>query len=152
MRLRLSVIVLLTLFVCSHALSADLAAITDRKSYNVGAQVRIRFEPATSATASIRYAGEEKPVVTEIPIAGAEYKPLWDVPWTARTGRYEVDLARTGGSTIRAATSFAVHRQLVKVVTLELDKAFYTSGDPVNPRIVVQNFSDRRLDHIEVDF
>jgi hypothetical protein len=35
---------------------------------------------------------------------------------------------------------------------VELDRPFYTSGDPVTPRIVVRNFSNRQLDHLEVDF
>jgi hypothetical protein len=35
---------------------------------------------------------------------------------------------------------------------VELDKTFYTSDDPVNPRIVVRNFSNRELDHMQVEF
>lgn len=152
MRLRSRVPVLLILFICSRAAFAEVTAVTDHKMYNVGSAVRIRFLGGKNATAAIRYAGEEKPLIADIPIAGAEYAPLWNVPWTARTGRYEVDVTPAGKTMIRGATSFAVDRQLVKLVTLELDKAFYTSGDPVNPRIVVRNFSNRQLDHIEIDF
>ncbi len=152
MRLRSSVPVLLILFTCVRAICAEVTAVTDHKMYNVGSAVRIRLVAGKNATAAIRYAGEEKPLVAEIPISGAEYAPLWNVPWTARTGRYEVDVTSAEKTTVRAATSFAVDRQLVKLVTLELDKTFYHSGDPVNPRIVVQNFSNRQLDHVEIDF
>jgi hypothetical protein len=84
-------------------------------------------------------------------VPGSEYVHLWSIPWNARTGRYEVDIT-AGGNQIRNATSFAVHRQWSKVVSVELDKTFYTSGDTVNPRIVVRNLSDRVLDHLQVEF
>ncbi len=147
----------LTLFIAAFlladsSLAAELSAITDHKAYNVGDTVRIRLDRGTSATASVRYAGEQQPVVRGLPVTGAEYTAFWNVPWTARTGLYEVDLSVTGKAKVRGATFFAVHRQLAKITALELDKPFYTSGDAVNPRIVVRNFSDRPLDHVEIDF
>ncbi|MGI8961677.1 MAG: PIG-L deacetylase family protein [Bryobacteraceae bacterium] len=63
-----------------------------------------------------------------------------------------MDITPAAGNSVRSATSFAVHRQLAKVVSVELDKTFYTAGDPVNPRIVVRNFSNRQLDHLQVEF
>ena len=137
---------------CLRLCSADLAAISDNTSYNAGSQVRVRLNPATSATASIRYAGEKTAIANGIALHGVDYLPLWSIPWDARTGRYEVDLRTSDGITIPNATSFAVHRQFAKVTMVELDKTFYTSGDPVNPRIVVRNLSNRHLGNLQLEF
>ena len=144
--------VCLSLLACLPALAAGVTAITDNTSYNAGSVVRIRLQPAANITASIRYAGEEKPVAAGILLYGSDYVDLWTIPWDARTGRYEVDLAPTSGPAIRAATSFAVHRQFAKITTVELDKTFYNSGDTVNPYIVVRNLSNRTLDHLQLEF
>ncbi len=131
---------------------AELQAVTDETNYNVGTEVRVRLVPSGTAAASIRHAGDTNPVASGAALSGDEYVPVWKIPWDARTGRYEVDLHLTGGALIRNATSFAVHRQLAKVMSVDLDKTFYTSGDPVNPRIVVRNLSNRRIDHLQVEF
>jgi hypothetical protein len=109
------------------------------------------LQQVTNATASIRYAGEQRPIKPGIAVHASDYVHLWSIPWNARTGRYEVDLTAEGKQ-IRNATSFAVHRQLAKVMSVELDKTFHTSGDSVNPRIVVRNLSDRSLNHLQVEF
>jgi LmbE family N-acetylglucosaminyl deacetylase len=132
--------------------AASVVATTDQTNYNAGREAQIRLQPAASGTASIRYAGEQNAIAKGIRIDGAEYKPLWRIPWDARTGRYEVDITTTDGKTVRDATSFAVHRQLVKVQSVELDKTFYTSGDSINPRIVVKNLSNRTLHNLQVEF
>ena len=132
--------------------SADVVAITDYTTYNVGSEVQVRLSAGVEASARIRYAGEEKPTSQVIAIRGTAYEPVWTIPTDARTGRYEIDVTPNGGSTIRNAGSFAVHRQLAKVEVLELDKVFYTSGDEVNPHIVVRNLSKTALDHVQVEF
>lgn len=143
---------LVAAFVSAPVFAADLAAITDYTNYNAGSEVRIRLQPAASGSASIRYAGEKDAIAKPIRINGAEYKPLWRIPWDAQTGRYEVDITMANGKTVRDATSFAVHRQLAKVQSVELDKTFYTSGDSINPRIVVKNLSNRTLHNLQVEF
>ena len=45
-----------------------------------------------------------------------------DVPKDARTGRYEVDVDHE-----RSATSFAVHRKVVQVARIEMERTFYTT-------------------------
>ncbi len=135
-----------------NALGADVAAITDYTNYNVGSEVLIRFQPATDGTATIRYAGERNPIATNIRVNGSAYSHLWAIPWDAQTGRYEVDVTPTGGRAIESATSFAVHRQFAKVTAVDLNKTFYTSGDAVNPHIVVRNVSNQKLDHLQVEF
>ncbi|MGI8961678.1 MAG: hypothetical protein ACR2IV_18335 [Bryobacteraceae bacterium] len=57
---------------------ADIA-VTNKTTYNVGEDVLVRLPSGTSATASIRYAGENRPAVTDIPITGADYRRLWKV-------------------------------------------------------------------------
>ncbi len=134
-------------------LAAGTELATDQTNYNVGSPVMVRSAGGEKAVVSIRYAGEDTPLATGLPVDGGTYHPLWTIPWNARTGRYEVDLTPSGGGKpLRAVASFAVHRQLAKVTAFDLDKTFYTAGDPVNPRIVVQNISNQRLDHLQVEF
>ena len=85
-------------------------------------------------------------------MSGSNYQLLWNIPRDAKTGRYEIDLTTAEGKVIRGAGGFAVHRQLAKVISFDLDKTFYTSGDAVAPRIVVQNISDQTLNHLQVEF
>jgi LmbE family N-acetylglucosaminyl deacetylase len=133
-------------------LAAGLAVITDHTSYNAGSEVRLRLQPSTSATVSIRYSGETEPVATGIRVSGSDYAHLWTIPWNTKTGRYQVDITTTGGKQMQNAASFAVHRQLTKIMSVELDKTFYTSGDSVNPRITVRNVCNRRLDNLRIEF
>lgn len=134
------------------SLAAQTAVATDQTNYNVGSPVLVRATSSAAAVASIRYAGESTPLVQGVPIKGTDYQPLWTIPTNARTGRYEIDLAPASGAPIRDIASFAVHRQLAKVISFDLDKTFYTEGDAVNPRIVVQNISDHPLTHLQVEF
>lgn len=97
--------------------------------------------------------GDPTPITSRIPLRSSpDYQPLWTIPSSAKTGRYLIDLSKGDGSVIRGIGSFAVHRQLAKVVAFELDKTFYTAGDAVSPRITVQNISDQALSHLQVEF
>jgi LmbE family N-acetylglucosaminyl deacetylase len=149
------------LFSCSLALFLRAASaapppvlITDLTNYNVGAPVIVRFgAPGTEGTASVRYAGDSTPIASGISLrSSADYQPLWTIPPLARTGRYLIDLSMRDGSVVQGIGSFAVHRQLAKVIAFELDKTFYTAGDAVSPRITVQNISDQALSHLQVEF
>ncbi len=137
--------------VSSPSAAAGPVVVPDQTNYNVGAVVSVRFEPDSAGILSIYYAGDAVPVISNIRVNGKGYRPLWTIPNSARTGRYVIHVRNDSGKETSAA-SFAVHRQLAKVVAFELDKTFYTSGDPVSPRIVVQNISDQRLDHLQVEF
>ena len=133
-------------------LLADAQIATDQTSYNVGSAVMVRTTAAEEAVAAIRYAGESTPLLAGVHIKGDSYQRLWTIPWSAKTGRYEIDITTAKGEPLRSVASFAVHRQLAKVTAFDLDRTFYTSGDAVNPRIVVQNISDHTLDHLQVEF
>jgi LmbE family N-acetylglucosaminyl deacetylase len=131
---------------------AETAIATDQTNYNVGSAVMIRSTAVDGETASIRYAGETAPLQTGLRFDAGDYQRLWMIPWDAKTGRYEIDLTTKAGTIIHGAAGFAVHRQLAKVISFTLDKTFYTSGDAVNPRIVVQNISNQPIHHLQVEF
>ena len=133
-------------------LFAETAIATDQTNYNVGSAVMVRPVSAGQEVASIRYAGQSVPFEKGIRLSGDGYQLLWTIPWSAKTGRYEIDLTTPTGESLRGVAGFAVHRQLAKVISFDLDKTFYTSGDPVNPRIVVQNISNQTLHHLQVEF
>ena len=127
--------------------------IADYTDYNVGDTVRLRLQPTGDGSVSIRYAGENTVLVRDASIRGNSYQIVWKIPETARTGRYEVDFRPNDGrAAVRNATSFAIHRQLAKVISIDLDKTFYTSGDSVNPTIVVRNVSAEVLNNLQVEF
>ncbi len=152
MRLWLAFFVISTGVIEAQTQTNPSIAVSDYTNYNVGDVVRIRLQTAHGARLSIRYAGETKPIATAGPISGSGYAPVWRIPSDTRTGRYEVDVTEAGGNVVSDATSFAVHRQLAKIISVELDKTFYTSGDSVNPTIVIRNLSDRMLQNLQVEF
>src|SRR5947209_6921076 len=159
---------------------AELTAVTDQTTYNFGSTVRIRLVGAAPGTgsgksseareilATLRYAGETQPVVQGLPLGSpssrsgekrsGEYIQLWKVPLNARTGRYEVDFEERDPKSHRAllklpgAASFAVHHKLVRIERIDLDKAFYNSGDPVAAVVEVRNLTGHALAGLRVEF
>ena len=76
-------------FICliwlKSAAAVELStAITDHTSYNIGSPVLVRLKPRMDAIASIRYAGQTKPIKSNIHLSGAEYQALWTIPWNAQ--------------------------------------------------------------------
>ncbi len=155
---------------------ADFKALTDRTTYNVGSEVRLRIVSPSAAselarlrlTATVRYAGDSKPVADRVAVIAAPASPksgsaprgsggatlLWRIPLGARTGRYEIDLHGRGASAVEApkVTSFAVHRKLVRIERIDLDKSFYAPGDGVAPVISLRNLTGRPLSGLRVEF
>jgi len=150
-------------------------AVADNVAYNVGTSVRFRVifsgpPPAgpISISARIRYSGETRPVAAERVVAqgvrtasgtrSTDLNVLWRVPRGARTGCYEADLiardARSGATVfeLSPAFSFAVYRKLVRVRGFELDRTFYTTGDPVGARVTLENLSGKPVSGIRVEF
>jgi hypothetical protein len=126
MRFSFSFFLAVAVLTANSARRADVVAVTDNTTYNVGDQVNIRLHPGTNATASIRYAGESSPAIADVPISGTDYKALWKVPWEARTGRYAAGRKQRSRCNVLCCSSSAC-----EAVSVELDKTFYTSGDPV---------------------
>ncbi|HMD99697.1 MAG TPA: PIG-L family deacetylase [Terriglobia bacterium] len=161
-----------------------IEAATDRTTYNVGSDVRLEIIfppgasvlPASSLVATVRYAGESKPLVDRAPLvhsgesssapgaldSGSDrstgYHLIWKIPADARTGRYEIDLAGkdpNSGATVLSQTnaaSFAVHRRLVEIERVELNKSLYTPGDRVQCHVVLKNLTDQSLSGLRVEF
>ncbi len=172
------------LFAAALAISATTAwpeepvgAVTDNITYDVGAEVRLKVlfprspmpdKSPVDITATIRYAGESKPIVGKVPIASSfiatksdystGYRTLWKIPSNSQTGRYEVDLvasdpkSRKSVFSLARAATFAVHRKLVRIERVELDKTFYTSGDAVACKVVVRNQTAQPLAGVLVEF
>ena len=117
---------------------------------------------------TIRYAGESEAVLNQVQLASSfiasksdrstGYREVWRIPDEARTGRYEIDLeARHTEShqvvwNLSRVASFAVHKKLLRIERFELDRTFYTSGDPVTSRVTIKNLSDRPLSGLRVEF
>jgi len=156
----------------------SLQAVTDQTTYNVGSEVRLRIVLPTSheltlapldVVAFVRYAGEDRPVnkdgttiVSNLSLASEAsavgYRTLWEIPIEARTGRYEIDLvardSKTHEEVLNAprAASFAVHRKLVEIDRIQLNKASYAPGDVVACRVSLHNLTDHRLEGLRVEF
>jgi LmbE family N-acetylglucosaminyl deacetylase len=153
---------------------ATARVVTDRTCYNAGSLVRVKLvgklpasEMPVTYRALIRYAGSEGAVAQVAipapfaPLPGdGPYVPLWKIPATAATGRYEIEIRRedsplsnapAGGSAPLTA-SFVVHRKLVRVEDIRLDKTFYVPGDFVGCRVRVRNISGRSLRGLRVEF
>ncbi len=153
----------------------QLHVVTDRTTYNVSATVRARVtfisppfaSRAVRLRARIRYAGPTVPIApvramlpSFTPSAGdssTPYDVLWTIPSDAPTGRYEVDLTVLEGASRRVlfkgrAGSFAVHRLLVRVASIQLNRAFYTSGDAVACRVTLKNLTRHPLSGLRVEF
>ncbi len=160
---------------------AGIKVVPDQTSYNVGSAVHIRLVgPAPGAdarrrtgvarelVATIRYAGESRPVAEGLRLPASlllssakdspEYFNLWRVPSDARAGRYEIDVAERDPRTRQAignpmrAGSFAVYRKVVHLEEIKLDKTFYTSGDQVAAVIALKNLAGRPLSGLRVEF
>lgn len=154
--------------------------VTDQITYNAGDAVKIRLiRPSGAAgigterrgplrvAASIRYetAADETPpkavwhgaIYTGATVPGG-YMMTWRIPSNAATGRYEVDVQvvevssdRVLASQVRAA-SFTVHRKVVLIDRIEVNKEIYTSGDPVNVSLTVRNLSAHAMAGLRVEF
>ena len=155
-------------------------AVTDQTTYDAGSEVKVRISPMTSSreaspqpgasirlVASVRYRGSGNapapaPVTRTVLFAGPRvphgYISLWKIPADAVTGRYDVDLEVVDPASGRAregqarVASFAVHRKLVRINRIDLDKTFYTSGDPVNVKVDLTNLSGRPMRGLRVEF
>jgi LmbE family N-acetylglucosaminyl deacetylase len=153
----------------------SVIAVTDGATYNVGSEVLMRLVPSPGApplqdvvfTATVRYVGDPHDVFTTPPTqtwtcpaepAKSAYSLLWKIPTDARTGRYAIDLlgedrfSRQIVSKVSDAGSFAVHRKLVKIERISLDKTFYTTGDHVDCDITLRNLTHQPLTGLRVEF
>jgi LmbE family N-acetylglucosaminyl deacetylase len=150
--------------------------VTDQTSYNVGSVVRVRVvetgglavEPPHDLAGTLRYAGKTRAILhrtlaRSFSPSGAqhssEYQDFWTIPRDARTGRYEISLEALDSSSHQpspepegSAASFVVHRKLVEIERVSLDRTFYTSGDYVAALVSLKNASQRPFSGLRVEF
>jgi LmbE family N-acetylglucosaminyl deacetylase len=158
------------------AAQPSLRAVTNHTTYNAGTTVRVRvvFAPAEFGSrrlkliAAVRYCGRSTPIVAAHPIitsfvpsaasASTADVILWKIPSDARTGRYEIDLTVRDRAddhvllNLPDAGSFAVHRLLVRIVRIQLNRTFYTSGDSVACQVSIKNVTRHPLSGLRVEF
>lgn len=150
-------------------------AVTDQITYDAGSEVKIRISALTSPSAgspirlvaSVRYRGPggtpgPSPAARTVLFTSAnppkDYVSLWKIPADASTGRYDIDLEVVDPDSGRArqgqarVASFAVHRKLVRINSIDLDQTFYTSGDPVSAKVNLSNLSGTEMRGLRVEF
>ena len=139
-----------------------------RKTHPARLGAQLYLDGPVDLAITLRYAGINQRILEEIPLAksflasksdySTGYQQVWEIPADARTGLYEVDLITRNPKTHEIinsrenSASFAVHRKLVRIKRIELDKAFYTSGDPVQCRATIENLTDKPLSGLLVEF
>jgi LmbE family N-acetylglucosaminyl deacetylase len=148
--------------------------VADNTSYNVGSDVRLEVifpspqKVLRDVLATLRYAGDSHPVLEHFPLPprfifsgrsnATGYRELWKIPVDARTGRYEVDLeirdpqSRQVVLDLPRAVSFVVHRKLVRIDRVSLDKSFYVSGERIGASVTLVNLTDTALPNLRVEF
>lgn len=153
-----------------------ITVVTDQTSYNVGAVVRVRIVAASELglarpldlSGTLRYAGETQAILhrslaRSFNPAGVEhsteYQDFWTIPRDARTGRYEIALEAVDSGSHQpvaqpesSVASFVVHRKLVEIKRISLDRTFYTSGDAVTAAVSLKNASARPFSGLRVEF
>jgi LmbE family N-acetylglucosaminyl deacetylase len=154
-------------------MSADsqttVEAVTDRITYNVGDPVQLRIIYASARADgevhyrfAVRYAGDTKPVADGLTLQGVNGHPenyhlLWKIPPGARAGRYEISLAQVDSTTpptpeFPTICSFVVHRQLIRIESVEMGQENYTFGDSISCHVRVTNLSDQEFSGLRVEF
>jgi LmbE family N-acetylglucosaminyl deacetylase len=150
---------------------ASLQAVTDQITYNVGDTVGLRIIfPSPQAEQAqvryffaVRYVGEDKPVAQGLLLGSAlgsspGYRALWRVPLGALAGRYEIDLREEDPKSHEALQevpricSFVVHRQAIRIVSAEVAKPYYTSGDAISCSVTIENLSGQSLTGLRLEF
>jgi LmbE family N-acetylglucosaminyl deacetylase len=146
-----------------------LQAATNKVTYNAGEAVELRLIPPSpealrsldSYLFTLRFAGDEKPVVKRVTLGeddGVGYRLLWKVPRDARTGRYEIDLRVEDPAShqviedIPRISSFVVHRQVVRIISADVARRNYTSGDAIGCNVKMENLTDHPLTGLRLEF
>ncbi len=170
-------IVLFAFLLCAHIKAwAQLISITgapENSGFNAGSTATIRAAleglPVAgtadrySLNAEIWYAGS--PSRVSVPMnsqgasweGGALYLGEWKIPADAPTGLYRVAVqvkdASTGNVVVtERLRSFAVYRKLARIVSVTLDKTFYSVGERIQCEITLENLSSHPLEGLRVEF
>lgn len=87
----------------------------------------------------------------------AHYEAGWPIPADAPTGIYSAVVRVTDRSTHKVITetklrSFAVYRKFLRIARVNLDKTFYSVGEPIQCEVVLENLTDYDLKDLRVEF
>ncbi|HEY6293320.1 MAG TPA: PIG-L family deacetylase [Terriglobia bacterium] len=157
--------------------ATNFQAVTDQITYDAGSEVKVRISGSPQAEKTpvklvgiVRYENAGEPGQGDMPAEAArtvlftasepprDSVTLWKIPASAPTGRYDVDLAAVdpaSGSVLHGeidVASFSVHRKLVRIDRIRLDKTFYTSGDAVQASVDLVNLTGKPLRGLRVEF
>jgi LmbE family N-acetylglucosaminyl deacetylase len=85
------------------------------------------------------------------------YTGDWPIPWDAPTGIYGVTVRAEDRTSRREVArkqvrAFAAYRKLVRIARLELDKTFYSVGEPIECEVTLENLTSRDLKGLRVEF
>ena len=155
-----------------------LRVVAEHPTYNPGDEVWLKIIPPApqglrsldSYLFTVRYAGEQKPLwegailkpdASRLGVNPTElirHRPLWKIPLDARAGRYEIDLQVQDPRTHRVmqdlphVCSFVVHRQIVRIGSMETSETYFTAGDAVGCRLEIENLGERPLAGLRLEF
>ena len=121
----------------------------DARGYSVFAEIQYA---GTTSTTSVQMDQVAAPRPGEV-----EYEIGWPIPAQAPTGLYTVSIRvedRTSHRTValQALRPFAAYKKLLQISHLNLDKTFYTSGEPIQCQLTLESLTDAELDNLTVEF
>jgi LmbE family N-acetylglucosaminyl deacetylase len=107
----------------------------------------------TTAVSSVQLDPQE----TNQGAGNAHFEGEWLIPSQAPTGIYSVTLRvveRSSRKTLlkQPVQGFATYRKLLRIARVNLDKTFYTVGEPIRCEVVLQNLTDHELKELRVEF
>jgi LmbE family N-acetylglucosaminyl deacetylase len=85
------------------------------------------------------------------------YEGGWPIPADAPTGIYSLTFRVEDRSTHRLVArqrvrGFGAYRKLVHIARLNIDKTFYSVGEPILCEVVLQNLTDHEISGLRVEF
>ena len=159
---------------CLSLLGADPISIEGAPAdtgYNVGSAAEIRAalkgvgaDPGRYAVfAEIQYVGTTAVASVQMDRQGGSppgelrYEAGWPIPSDSPTGLYSVrlrveDRQESRVIATREVRGFAAYRKLLRIARLDLDKTFYSVGQPIQCEVTLQNLTDRPMNDLRVEF
>ena len=113
--------------------------------------------------AEVQYAGTTSTTsvqmnrVAEARLGEAQYEIGWPIPADAPTGLYTVavrvqDRTSHGTVALQPLRGFAAYKKLVLISHLNLDRTFYSFGQPIECQLALENLTDTEFGDLRVEF
>ncbi len=121
----------------------------DASRYAVFAEIQYS---GTTSTTSVQMDRVGEPKQGE-----ANYEIGWPIPAEAPTGLYTVAVRvqdRTAHRTVilQSLRGFAAYKKLVLISHLNLDRTFYSLGEPIECQLMLENLTDAEMKNLIVEF